>query len=68
MRKLKLLQVACLVEIDCSGRRKKGTEFAHLPLLAGMNIWVTDKEEKVARLRYFIKKQYCLFKTKLLIS
>lgn len=29
--KIQVIAVTYLLEIDCSGRRKKGTDFAHLP-------------------------------------
>ena len=44
--KIQVIAVTCLVEIDCSGRRRKGTNLAHLSPPAGTSIWSTDREEK----------------------
>lgn len=49
--KMQVIAATCLVEIDCSGWRKKGTDFAHLPPPAGTRIWITDREENFPQIK-----------------
>ena len=65
--KIQVSAVTCLVVIDCSGRRKKGIDFAHLPPPAQAFGLLTGRRS-FHRLRYSIKKQCCLLKMKLLMS
>lgn len=65
--KIQVIGVTCLVEIDCSGRRKKGTDFAHLPPPAGISIWITDREDKFPQIKIFQQKAMLPVKNEIII-